>query len=100
MGVGDGREPVFPAIGEDAIRIPDHMAAPTEDIDDLIDTIYGSNLEDLSSTAFLVGRAILTPKNVDVDAINKKGTARFPGQVLPYLPASQALSWHAAPGWA
>lgn len=59
------------------------MAAPTENIDDLIESIYGSQPAALLSKDFLVGRAILTPKNIDVDDINEKVCARFPGEVYP-----------------
>ena len=64
------------------IRVPDTMAMPTEDLGDLIDVIYGPDASRLSDKDFIVGRAILTPKNSDVDDINVRVMQRFPGQVL------------------
>jgi hypothetical protein len=81
LRVGEGREPVVAELGEDVIRLPDSIVLPTEDVDALIDEVYGTDAAKWSDKEFIVGRAILTPKNVDVDAINAKAIRRFPGEV-------------------
>jgi ATP-dependent DNA helicase PIF1 len=74
--LGEGNIQVHPDIGEDMIRV----LCPTENVDDLITLMYGG-LNDITDptqrTDFIVNRAILTPKNKDVDVINSKVTAIF-----------------------
>ncbi|KAK9834745.1 hypothetical protein WJX74_009084 [Apatococcus lobatus] len=41
--------------------------------------IFGDDPSRMKDAVFMVPRAILTPRNVDVDAINDKATDRFPG---------------------
>jgi hypothetical protein len=78
--LGEGNIQTHPDIGDDMIRVPSNMLCPTDNVDDLITLIY-SGLNDITDptqrTHFIVNRAILTPKNKDVDAINSKVTAIF-----------------------
>ena len=56
------------------IRVPPEMVCPGEDLQALIQEIYGSLADfiDAQSRAdFIIHRAILTPRNEDVDLINK-----------------------------
>jgi hypothetical protein len=78
MRVGDGEERTCPTLGDDVIRIPDHMCCPggkDATVEDLVTAVYGDvgalkgNRPGLGE--FLIERAILTPKNDDVDDVNK-----------------------------
>jgi hypothetical protein len=79
LRIGEGTEVTHPAAGgPHTIRVPDDMSAPTEEPDHLLDAVFGNNPADLLRKEFVIGRAILTPKNTDVDAINERAMARFP----------------------
>ncbi|KAK9812974.1 hypothetical protein WJX72_006753 [[Myrmecia] bisecta] len=74
-------------------RLSDKLSrvAPTENVDDLIQTVYGADVARWGDMAFLTARAILAPKNADVDDINSKLVGRFPGESRVYLSADSAL---------
>lgn len=76
--VGDGEELlVYKAIGADSIRIPDDMCCPSghdANVEDLIQEVFGDLgiIHDLAGLKrYMTERAILTPKNVDVDTVNE-----------------------------
>lgn len=76
--VGDGTRQTF----EGLIRLPDDMVIECRDALDygpLIDHVYGGvqHLPEAARTEFLINRAILTPRNVDVDAINDAVQAKY-----------------------
>jgi ATP-dependent DNA helicase PIF1 len=71
--VGDGTEPTFPAVGEGCIRVP---AGTT--VEALMQEVYGGMPADATARSeFLIQRAILTPLNDDVDAINTAADRNF-----------------------
>lgn len=78
LSIGEGRERPFPQT--DCIRLPHSMVAPTRDVSDLLDAVYG-DLTVPRPPAHFVDRAILTPRNDEVDHINDMVTSRIPGQV-------------------
>jgi hypothetical protein len=72
--VGDGTEQEYPTVGESAIRIPPDMCCggPQASVSDLIQEGYGG-LQDVGPgerAEYIIQRAILTPLNQHVDAIN------------------------------
>ena len=74
LRVGDGTETLHDVDGLAMIRVPPEMVCPGEGIKDLIQEVFGElkNISDPAArAAFLTHRAILTPLNQDVDAINK-----------------------------
>ena len=78
LRLGNGAEPM------DELS---HIALPTEcclpegcDIDALIEWVYPNLSENCTSTEWLSGRAVLTPYNDDVTAINDRVGAAFPGE--------------------
>jgi hypothetical protein len=72
--VGDGTEQEYPAVGESAIRIPPDMCCggPQASVGDLIQEVYGGlqDMEPGQRAEYIIERAILTPLNQHVDAIN------------------------------
>lgn len=81
LRVGDGTEPVYPERGESAIRLPPQMVSPARDAGELVARVFDGfhNTE----PAFLAARAVLTPLNEDVDAINQLALDRFPTRPAP-----------------
>jgi hypothetical protein len=81
--IGEGAETIYPQHGSNAINIPPDMCIgcmPQDTIATLIESVYGSindmpNSED--RTNYIMERAILTPLNEDVDAINKEITTKI-----------------------
>ncbi|KAH9540622.1 hypothetical protein CY35_14G015100 [Sphagnum magellanicum] len=72
--VGEGAECVYPSVGEDSILIPHDMCYNGPTVADLIEEVYGalsSIVEYATRSAYIIERAILTPLNEDVDALNK-----------------------------
>ncbi len=72
--VGEGVERVYPSIGEDSILIPHDMCCNGPIVADLIEEVYGalsSIVKYAARSAYIIERAILTPLNENVDALNK-----------------------------
>jgi hypothetical protein len=72
--VGEGVERVYPSVGEDSIFIPHDMCYNGPTVVDLIEEVYGalsSIIEYAARSAYIIERAIPTPLNEDVDALNK-----------------------------
>jgi len=72
--VGEGAERMYPSVGEDSILIPHDMCCNGLTMADLIEEVYGtlsSIVEYAARSAYIIERAIPTPLNEDVDAINK-----------------------------
>jgi hypothetical protein len=72
--VGEGAERVYPSVGENSILIPHDMCWNGPTVADLIEEVYGavsSIVEYVVRSAYIIERAILTPLNEEVDALNK-----------------------------
>ncbi len=72
--MGEGAERMYPSVGEDSILIPHDMCCNGPTVADLIEEVYGtlsSIVEYVARSAYIIERAILTPLNEDVDALNK-----------------------------
>ncbi len=72
--VGEGAERMYSSVGEDSILIPHDMCCNGPTVADLIEEVYGalsSIVEYAARSAYIIERAILTPLNEDVDALNK-----------------------------
>ncbi|CAJ0848859.1 20320_t:CDS:2 [Entrophospora sp. SA101] len=85
LRIGNGTEPT---IGNNLIQLPDKMIIHPQNGKDpinlLIDTIYPNLTENSANITFLTTeRAILTPLNNDVDVINERIMAKYPGEKLP-----------------
>jgi hypothetical protein len=72
--VGEGAEHMYPYVGEASILIPHDMCCNGPTVADLIEEVYGalsSIVEYAARSAYIIERAILTPLNENVDALNK-----------------------------
>ena len=74
--LGNGTALVYPDRdeGEDVIRFPPEMCCDGDTLEDLIKEVYGdlaAFTDAVARSDFITKRAILTPRNADVDLINK-----------------------------
>lgn len=81
MEVGEGRTMGGPKGSDPAVTIRPGMLTAPNCLSGLISDIYGGLEHRQSEPGFLTQRAILAPKNVDVEAINKKVIDMLPGEV-------------------
>lgn len=72
-------------------QIPPGMMAPDNTIDGLITAVFGDIQANYNQPGYLSGRAILSPKNVDVDALNNKVLEMIPGEVGSFHSKSQLI---------
>ena len=85
LKIGNGEAHTCPEIGQDMIQIPQQYLVDTKD--ELIDKVF-PNVEDGYSDKYWVARrAVLTPRNENVDKINEMIMTKFPGQGKTYLSA-------------
>ena len=69
MQIGDGKYPIVPNT-DDVIELPSAMVIPGGKLSDLIDFVYPNLIENSANVDYMVGRAILIPKNDDVEHIS------------------------------
>ena len=91
LRIGDGREPtVAHETVTDLIRIPASMVLSAdvsgeELVTQLLHRVYPDLAANWSNPNYIIERAVLAPKNTDVNVINKLATAMFPGIEMTYL---------------
>ncbi|KAL0366919.1 UNVERIFIED_CONTAM: hypothetical protein Sradi_3582000 [Sesamum radiatum] len=71
----------------DFVQLPQSMIIPWKyehPIHQLIDSIFSNMIDHVNDANYMVGRAIITPKNIDVDKINEVLIGLFPGQEKVY----------------
>ncbi len=96
--VGEGAEQVYPSVGEDSILIPHDMCCNDPNVADLIEKVYGvlsSIVEYAARSAYIIERAILTPLNEDVDALNKLINDKYAFTKHDGLPAHHRVYYRA-----
>ncbi|XP_073138532.1 uncharacterized protein [Henckelia pumila] len=74
-------------INGDFIKLPDSMVIQWENeesIDKLIDFVFSNMINHVNDANYMVGRAIITPKNCDVDKINEMLISKFSGEERVY----------------
>jgi len=82
LQIGDGRVGGPPGTASHSkFQIPPHMLAADNTVDGLITTNFGDIQANYQQPGYLNGRAILSPKNADVDQINHTVLNMIPGQV-------------------
>ena len=85
LTIGDETAQIYHDEGEDMIQIPPEYLVNS--IDELINKVF-PNIEEGYLDKFLVShRAILTPKNENVDKLNEMIMDKFPGIGQTYLSA-------------
>jgi PIF1-like helicase len=89
LKIGDGKYPINPGT-ENVITLPTNMVIPKGKLTDLIDFVYPNLVENSGNIHYMVGRAILTSKNADVDIISDIIMDKIPGEVQIYPSADSA----------
>ena len=81
--IGDGNYPIEKELGPDMIRIPNSWLSKAKNIDEFINEAFPNFTMNCENDDFLKGRAILTPKNVDVLQINNQILKKLPTEENP-----------------
>ncbi|XP_075507583.1 uncharacterized protein LOC142544418 [Primulina tabacum] len=74
-------------VNHDFIKLPDSIIIPWEgehSIQMLIDSVFPNMINHVNDENYMVHRAIITPKNIDVDNINQMLILKFPGEEKEY----------------
>ena len=91
LKIGDGKYPINPGT-EDIITLPSNIVILKGELTDLIDFVYPNLIENSGNVDYMVGRAILTPKNTDVDIISDIIMNKLPGEIRIYPSADSTDS--------
>ena len=86
LTVGNGVAPTTEPRGNRIVLPPELRVQKTQD---LIDWVYPDLATNASNTEWLAQRAILSPKNSDVDAVNDRICTTFPGVAIILMSADQ-----------
>lgn len=84
LRLGDGLEDT---VNGNFIKLPDSMIIPWEgeqSVDQLIESVFPNMINHVHDANYMVDRAIITTKNVDVDEINEIMILRFRGEEKVY----------------
>ena len=87
LKVGSGEFPINPEHGDNAIHIPNNMFSECKTIKDFTESVYDDIVNNIGNTEYFSARAILTPKNMNVDCVNDIILEKFPGDSKLYLSA-------------
>src|SRR5436190_13694152 len=85
LEVEEGRIPTIKGLENNIIRLPNDIILPSQNINDLINFVYFNLTTNNFNPQYLVKRAILTPKNIDVHTVNTIIMDQFPGDELNIL---------------
>ena len=91
VDLGEGKLPLHPAIGQNMVRIPDKYIFESESVQDLIRWCY-PDITETSASIHASGRAILAPKNCDVDHINNLALSLMQGEIFIFESADSVKS--------
>ena len=84
LKIGNGEYPTN-SNTENMITLSADMTIPKGNLTDLTDFVYPNLAENSGNVNYMVGRAILTPKNTDVDIISDMIMSRLPGETRIYF---------------
>ena len=92
LEIGEGKVPTVSFRDQEEanwIKIPNHFLIKNsgQALNQLIDAVYPNLIMSCQNNTYLRERAILAPKNSDVDALNSKMLAMFPRVVRKYMSA-------------
>ena len=91
VDLGEGKLPLHPEIGQNMVRIPDNYIFESESVQDLIGWCY-PDISETSASIHASERAILAPKNCDVDHINNLALSLMQGEIFIFESADSVKS--------
>ena len=68
MSIGNGKTPWYPIVGKQFIKLPEEMVLEGDNVQDLIEHVFGTNFADQDR---LQNSVILTPTNFDAEVVNE-----------------------------
>ena len=71
------------------MQLPDDIVFESQQLGDFVDHIYPDIASNYRDPKWLTQRAILAPKNDDVDEINREVLSRLPGDEITFLSADE-----------
>ena len=83
LNIGNGNYPIISGT-EDSINLPLDLLMTGGDLSALINFVYSHLIENCGNVNYMVGRAILTPKNVDVEKVSEMVLNQLPGDFVVY----------------
>ena len=83
LDIGDGNYSTIPST-ENSINLPLDLVMTEGGLPALINFVYPRLIENYENVDYMVGKAILTPKNVDVEKISELVLDRLPGDFTIY----------------
>ena len=83
LEIGNGKYPINPGT-KNTIILPSDIVIPERNLIDLIDFVYLNLAQNFGNVNYMVGRAILASKNVDVEKISDIVIDQLPGDVCIY----------------
>ena len=87
LDLGEGKIPIVQEAGPSAIQIPDALLLRSNGSNQLLDLcnfVYDGLERSTSERDWFASKMIITGKNIDVDRINEKMLAMFPGTARDY----------------
>ncbi|XP_043217555.1 ATP-dependent DNA helicase pif1-like [Amphibalanus amphitrite] len=84
LRVGNGELPIVRELGEDVIDVPLEIRSPATSVAELAVRIFPDLAANYVDTEWLHQRAILTPRNSDVDKVNQVLMEMLPGATAEY----------------
>jgi ATP-dependent DNA helicase PIF1 len=92
ISIGEGKVPnVKTSIFTDEIQLPASIAKNMDE-NEIIKALYPNIEENYLDSDFMCNRAILSPKNVDVNRLNELASEYFPGEAKTYLSADTCIN--------
>jgi len=70
LNIGSGKEKVYDEIGDDMIRIPNDLVSTATNLKQFCSWVFDDFKKNYKMKKYYKGRAVLSPRNVDVDEIN------------------------------
>ena len=80
--IGNGSYPINQELGQDMIRLPKNWVSTSTTVEEFVEEIFPKLQKNHQNIDQLATKAILTPKNKDVDVINSIILNKFPGQSI------------------
>ena len=90
LKIGDGTYTINPGT-EDVITLPSNMTITKGTLTNMIDFVYPNLAENCGNANYMVNKAILTPKNVNVDIISDIIMEKIPGEFIIY-PSADSIN--------
>lgn len=98
--IGEGTEETHPEVGQDMVKIPDHLKSKSENLNQFVEEIFPNlanvvsdglknQLNDPNWSDWLMNRAILAPTNADCEEINQLCINKLEGQMMIYRSADK-----------